>query len=138
MGAQHEPVPASPAPSGNPAPRPQESEAGQAPDAATTPIPPSHPGGWRLPALTVLLVALIQPLSWPGGPDPLWFPSAGLGLVLVAWFGPQAALLLLIAAPLAALRACLWPTLQPADQWLKLFAQTVCEGTFQAAMLATA
>src|SRR5262245_19670701 len=124
MGVPREPVSASPASSGSPLPRSQGKEAGEALHGTTSPVPASHWGGWRLPALTVLLLALIQPHSWPGGPEPLWFPSAGLGLVLIAWFGPRAALLLLIAAPLVAVRASLWPSLQPADQWLKLFAQT--------------
>src|SRR5262249_55435560 len=75
---------------------------------------------------------------WPGGPAPLWFPTAGLGLVLVAWFGLRAAVLLLIAAPLAAVRAALWPAFLPLQEWPLLLGKSLCEGMFQAAMLATA
>src|SRR5262245_41201358 len=75
---------------------------------------------WRMPALTLFLLALIQPLSWPHGPTPLWFPTAGLGLVLIAWFGPRAALLILIAAPFAALRTALWSSVHAPEAWGEL------------------
>ncbi|MBI1914440.1 MAG: PAS domain S-box protein [Planctomycetes bacterium] len=134
MTVQREPVPAPPAPTA----------AGSTPHApgatpiANAPGSPSRWPAWRLLALTVLLLALIHPLSWPGGPDPLWFPSAGLGLVLIAWFGQRAALLILLAAPFAAVRAALWPSLQGTEHWAELLGKTVCEGAFQAAMLAAA
>src|SRR3954469_20867946 len=109
MTVQREPVPAPPArPAARPAPH------------APGPRSPSRWTAWRLTALTVLLLALIHPLSWPGGPEPLWFPSAGLGLVLIAWFGLRAALLILIAAPFVAVRAALWPSVQGAEHWGEL------------------
>src|SRR5207249_3665651 len=52
------------------------------------------PAGWRWwqAPLLLALVHLTQPAAW-GRLDPgLWYPPAGLGLALVAWFGPRAAL----------------------------------------------
>src|SRR5262249_7255305 len=134
MTVPREPVPA---PTGPP-PATSAPHAPGPPPVANAPGSPSRWTAWRLPVLMVLLLALVHPLSWPGGPDPLWFPSAGLGLVLIAWFGLPAALLILIAAPLAAIRAALWPSLQGAEHWTELLGKTVCEGACQAAMLAAA
>ena len=51
----------------------------------------------------VLLLYLTNPSSFTGLPG-LWAPSAGLGLVLVAWLGPRAGWLLLSAGLLAVLQ----------------------------------
>jgi PAS domain S-box-containing protein len=67
------------------------------------------------PLLGVLLLHLAHPLTWglllpqlprtqgPAGPL-LWFPPVGLGLALVAWFGPRAAWLAVVAAVSVALQ----------------------------------
>ena len=91
-----------------------------------------RPGALLL-ALSVLLLALVHPRSWPGQPAPLWYPSAGLGLVLVAWLGLRAAGLLLVAVPVAGLRGVLWSA---PDHWGLLLAEAAYEGFFQAALVA--
>ncbi len=93
---------------------------------------------WATPLLALLLLALVHPLSWPGQPAPLWFPSSGLGLALIAWFGLRAALLLLAAVLLAAVRGALWPAVVPPGEWPGLLAAAAYEGAFQVAMLAAA
>jgi PAS domain S-box-containing protein len=87
-------------------------------------------------ALAVLLLALVHPLSWPGRPVPLWYPSAGLGLVLVAWLGLRAAGVVLVAVLLAGVRGGLWPNLVAAERWGPLLAEAAYEGFFQAALVA--
>ncbi|HZV05338.1 MAG TPA: PAS domain S-box protein [Gemmataceae bacterium] len=41
---------------------------------------------------SLLLLHAINPLAWGQIGSVLWFPPAGLGLALIAWFGPRAAL----------------------------------------------
>ncbi len=52
----------------------------------------------------LLTLHLSQRFSWPGVPGPQWFPSAGLGVALLAWLGPRALVLLVLDAFLAALQ----------------------------------
>jgi PAS domain S-box-containing protein len=53
----------------------------------------------------LVLLHLSHPLTW-GRPWPgLWFPPAGIGLALVAWFGPRFAVWLLADGLLIALQA---------------------------------
>src|SRR5713226_6059805 len=60
-------------------------------------------GGRVLGALWALHVT--NPYAW-GLPAPaLWFPAAGVGLCLVAWFGRRAALLILCDALLVTAQA---------------------------------
>src|SRR5438552_1907816 len=109
MGVQHQSLPR-PSVKARPPGRPQP-----------PPAPRGRPGGLvLLPA--VLLLALVHPLSWPGRPAPLWFPSAGLGLALVAWFGPKAAALVAAGALLAAART-LWLGPTTGGHWLTLFGE---------------
>jgi PAS domain S-box-containing protein len=55
--------------------------------------------------VALVLLHLSHPLTW-GRPWPgLWFPPAGLGLALVAWFGPRCAVWLLADGLLIALQA---------------------------------
>src|SRR6202007_148656 len=43
---------------------------------------------------SLLLLHATNPLAWGQSGSALWFPPVGLGLVLIAWFGPRAALCL--------------------------------------------
>src|SRR5436305_9570056 len=66
-------------------------------------VPPGR--RWPLPALGLLLLHLGNPLAW-GHPLPeWWFPPVGLGLVLVAWLGRRAVLLVFADVLLVALQA---------------------------------
>ncbi len=69
-------------------------------------VPPTI--GVRLPLAlaAVLLLYLTNPIAVTGLPG-LWAPSAGFGLVLIAWYGPRAAWLLLGAALLTVLQTIL-------------------------------
>jgi PAS domain S-box-containing protein len=42
--------------------------------------------------VSLLFLHLSNPLTWGGDGSARWFPPAGLGLALIAWFGPRAAL----------------------------------------------
>src|SRR5262245_49668222 len=55
----------------------------------------------------LLLLHLTNPLAWGSSRPALWFPPAGIGLVLVAWFGPRAALLVLVDGLLLILQGVL-------------------------------
>src|SRR5262249_50030755 len=74
--------------------------------------PPARPGAqpdrrWWLAAAGLLLFFLGHPLVWPTALPALWFPSAGVALLLVAWLGPRAAVLVAAVALLVALGAAL-------------------------------
>jgi PAS domain S-box-containing protein len=47
----------------------------------------SLPPGWGRVLCALAAIHLAQPLFWGPPRVPLWSPTAGLGLVLVAWFG---------------------------------------------------
>src|SRR5262249_11241912 len=113
------------------------SSAPRAAEAAPPPTAPARPGALLL-VLALLLLALVHPPSWPGVPAPLWFPSAGLGLALIAWFGPRAAGLLLLASLLAGVRAGLWPAPLPAAEWPALLGRAAPQGAVPVAVLAAA
>ncbi|HZY87914.1 MAG TPA: PAS domain S-box protein [Gemmataceae bacterium] len=73
----------------------------------TVPPPAAPPGRSRLWVVlgSLVLLHLSHPLTW-GRPWPgLWFAPAGLGLALVAWFGPRFAVWLLADGLLVALQA---------------------------------
>jgi PAS domain-containing protein/integral membrane sensor domain MASE1 len=55
--------------------------------------------------LGFLLLVFVQPAVGDASGTPLWFPSAGIALVLVAWFGRRAALLPFAAALVPAIGA---------------------------------
>src|SRR5665213_2057031 len=74
------------------------------PVESARPVPPSFGVRSLLALAGVLLLYLTNPTAVTGLPG-LWAPSAGLGLVLVAWFGPRAALLIIGAGLLAVLQA---------------------------------
>jgi PAS domain S-box-containing protein len=48
---------------------------------------------WWFALAGLVLLHLTNPLTWGVEGIPLWFPTAGIGLVLIAWFGPRATLL---------------------------------------------
>jgi PAS domain S-box-containing protein len=54
-------------------------------------LPPAADRRVWLAALGLLLLVLSDPRLWQGGAAGLWFPPAGLGLVLIAWLGLWAA-----------------------------------------------
>jgi PAS domain S-box-containing protein len=54
------------------------------------------------------LLHLAHPLTWGNSGIPIWFPPVGIGLVLVAWFGPLAGLLVTIDGLLVVSQACLF------------------------------
>src|SRR5690349_21379376 len=58
---------------------------------------------WAVMGVGLLLFLLTQRFSGSGGGSLVWFPSAGLGLVLVAWLGPRVVPLLIGAVLTAAL-----------------------------------
>jgi signal transduction histidine kinase/integral membrane sensor domain MASE1 len=74
------------------------------------PIAPGERRPWVLAGFGLLLLHLGNPLTW-GHPLPeWWFPSLGFGLVLVAWLGPRAVLLVVIDVLLVAVQAHLMGT----------------------------
>ncbi len=64
-------------------------------------FPPSFGARSLLALAAVLLLYLTNPTALTGLPG-RWAPSAGLGLVLIAWLGPRAAWLLIAAGLIAA------------------------------------
>ncbi len=54
------------------------------------------------------LLHLTNPLAWGISGSGCWYPPAGLGLALIAWFGPRAAWWLALDGLLVVLQACLW------------------------------
>src|SRR4051794_28136626 len=103
-----------------------QSEPGPAP-VRTPPLPsgsgsrkgrPEKPGsrdGGRVWLVLggLLLLHVLHPLTWGVARPSLWFPPAGLGLALVAWFGPRGALLVLVDGLLVGLQAYLLGQLPP-------------------------
>lgn len=68
----------------------------------------SLPRRQRIALLALLALAhLIHPLGWGEIGVGLWFPPAGLGLALIAWFGPIAALGLAVDGLLVVAQAAL-------------------------------
>jgi PAS domain S-box-containing protein len=65
---------------------------------------------WLLAVAGLVLLHLVQPLAWGGSPPDLWFAPLGLGLALVAWLGPRAALLVVLDRLLVGLQALLQGT----------------------------
>src|SRR5260370_27677798 len=61
---------------------------------ARSPFAPWH-GGAVL--LALLALHLTNPHSWGQASPALWFPAAGVGLCLVAWFGRRAVVLVLVS-----------------------------------------
>ncbi len=63
----------------------------RAPDPGLGRPAPPPDRRWWLAAGGLLLLVVANPRLWAPGPTGLWFPPAGLGLVLVAWLGLWAA-----------------------------------------------
>jgi PAS domain S-box-containing protein len=59
----------------------------------------------------LLLLYVGHPLAWQRRPPALWFPPVGLGIVLVAWLGPRAAVLVGLAGLVVAVQAWVVGTL---------------------------
>jgi PAS domain S-box-containing protein len=84
-------------------------------------VPPAPTRFWRrwhgkewLPGAGGLVVLLLaHPLTWNRPPPWVWFPPAGIALVLVAWLGGRAGFLVAAAGLLAALAGRLWPGPSP-------------------------
>ncbi|HVS36558.1 MAG TPA: PAS domain S-box protein [Gemmataceae bacterium] len=75
--------------------------------APTRRVPaPSHRRVMQLAAAALIVLYAANPAAW-GAPPGLWAPAAGFGLVLVAWFGPRAAWLVLAAGVLTVVEAIL-------------------------------
>src|SRR5262245_37303864 len=56
-------------------------------------VRPSLPARQTILFLSALLLLhATNPLAWGRFDSALWFPPTGLGLALIAWFGPRAAL----------------------------------------------
>ncbi len=74
---------------------------------------------WLVAAVGLLLLHLGNPLVWRHPLPIWWFPPVGVGLVLVAWLGPRAVLLVFADTLLVALQARLvgTPTIW-GDGWL--------------------
>jgi PAS domain S-box-containing protein len=77
--------------------------------SGSVPLPPPAAARadrrWLLAAAGLAVLHLAQPLTWGGSPPDLWFAPLGLGLVLVAWLGPRAALLVVLDRLLVGLQA---------------------------------
>src|SRR5947209_4571129 len=78
---------------------------GPRPTSAAAPDPPAPGPGWRVLLPGLLLLHASNPLAWGQAPPALWVPAAGIGLALIAWFGPRAALLIALDGLLVALQA---------------------------------
>jgi PAS domain S-box-containing protein len=74
---------------------------------------PWHGKEWLLGGAGLLLLLLAHPLTWNSPPPWVWFPPAGIALVLVACLGGRAGFLVAAAGLLAALAARLWPQPNP-------------------------
>ncbi len=74
--------------------------------------PPSRRLFALLAASALVLLHAANPTAWADFHGP-WAPAAGLGLVLIAWFGPRAGWLVLAAGLTAALQALLVVALFP-------------------------
>jgi signal transduction histidine kinase len=68
-------------------------------------IAPAGRRPWLLAGLGLLLLHLGNPLAWRHTLPDWWFPPVGVGLVLVAWLGPRAVLLVATDVFLVALQA---------------------------------
>src|SRR5207248_2555202 len=78
-----------------------------------SPLPPDNrTRAWMVVAALVVL-HLTHPLTWGRSTPDLWFPPAGIGLALVAWYGSRAALLVLVDGLLVVLQASLLGQLPP-------------------------
>ena len=73
-------------------------------------FPLSFGGRLLLAVAAVFLLYVTNPSAYSGSPG-LWAPSVGLGLVVVAWFGPRAGLLMVAAGLLVALQKFVFGTL---------------------------
>jgi PAS domain S-box-containing protein len=93
---------------------------------------------WLLAIAGLLVLVLFQPAPGLGSPGSLWFPSAGLGLVLVAWLGPRAAVLSFAAVLLSTVYFGLWAGEATPVGWFPLLAFGCVEGVVQAGFLVSA
>ena len=88
------------------APTPGGPPGGPRPDEGVRFSPPSRRSLALLALLAVALLHLTSPAAWGDFPG-LWAPAAGLGLVLIAWFGPRAGWLIFAAAVLAVVQVAI-------------------------------
>ncbi|MGH7173360.1 MAG: PAS domain-containing sensor histidine kinase [Gemmataceae bacterium] len=70
-------------------------------------IPPPTRRGLLVFLVSMLLLHLSNPLAWGSFGSSRWFAPAGLGLALIAWFGPRAALWLALDGLLVVAQALL-------------------------------
>ena len=81
------------------------------PSPSDPPVVSSRPStrrGWIVLLAFLPLLHLTNPLAWGVSGPEFWFPPAGLGLVLIAWFGPRAAWWLALDGLLVVVQASLW------------------------------
>src|SRR5262249_4492731 len=81
---------------------------GARPTPKARPVPTERLLPWWLFLPALALLHLSHPLTWGVHTDPsLWFPTLGIGLALVAWFGPRAGMLLALDGLLVVFQAWL-------------------------------
>jgi PAS domain S-box-containing protein len=108
--------------------------------------PADHPRGMRpsrrpaAPRTAAILAGLAllhltHPLAWGALPPNAWFPPAGIGLALVAWFGPRLAWLIAADGVLVVLQALLLSGFAPGPA-APLLALTAADALLGAAGLA--
>jgi PAS domain S-box-containing protein len=81
---------------------------------------------------------LANPLAWGGSMPHLWVPAAGLALCYVAWFGPRAALLVLVSQLLVVLQALAFNQHPFAANTLRLASLAGFDGVLMAAQAVVA